>query len=66
MPLLDVDVNVSRKIFDVNVFGLLETIQKFAPLLIAARGTVVFISSVAGISPWAYHGQYTELTLSII
>ncbi|KAL5350263.1 hypothetical protein ACLOAV_005301 [Pseudogymnoascus australis] len=36
---LDVDVNVSRKIFDVNVFGLLETTQKFAPLLIAARGT---------------------------
>ncbi|KFX96316.1 hypothetical protein V490_03394 [Pseudogymnoascus sp. VKM F-3557] len=58
LPLLDVDVNVSRKIFDVNVFGLLETTQRFAPLLIAARGTVVFISSVAGISPWAYHGMY--------
>ncbi|KFZ03458.1 hypothetical protein V502_10927 [Pseudogymnoascus sp. VKM F-4520 (FW-2644)] len=58
LPLLDVDVNVSRKVFDVNVFGLLETTQRFAPLLIAASGTVVFISSVAGISPWAYHGMY--------
>jgi len=56
LPLLDVDTNVARKIFDVNVFGLVEVIQKFAPLLITASGTVIFLSSVAGISPWAYHG----------
>lgn len=40
MPLLDVDLDEARRLFDVNIWGLLAVTQAFAPLLAeaAARG----------------------------
>jgi NAD(P)-dependent dehydrogenase (short-subunit alcohol dehydrogenase family) len=34
MPLLDVDMGDARRTFDTNFFGVLATIQAFAPLLV--------------------------------
>ena len=54
MPLADFDVEAGKKVFDVNFWGVLEVTKAFMPLLVAARGTVVNISSVGAIvhTPW--------------
>lgn len=51
MPLLDADLDEARKLFEVNVWGLLAVTQAFAPLLEAAaaagsKARVVNIGSV--------------------
>lgn len=48
MPILDTDVDEARRMFEVNIFGVLAVTQAFAPLVIAAKGTVVNNSSIAG------------------
>lgn len=54
MPLLDEDIEEAKKLYDTNVWGPLQLVQAFSPLLIEAKGTVVFISSVSGYVnvPW--------------
>jgi NAD(P)-dependent dehydrogenase (short-subunit alcohol dehydrogenase family) len=47
IPVLDCDQVHGRQIFEVNFWGPLRMIQEFSPLLIAARGTIVNINSVA-------------------
>lgn len=47
MPLLDSDLDEGKALFEVNFWGVLRTIQAFAPLLIAAEGgTVVNVGSI--------------------
>lgn len=47
MPLLDSDLDEGKALFEVNFWGVLRTIQAFAPLLIAAEGaTIVNIGSI--------------------
>lgn len=46
MPGLDASIEEGKKMFDVNFWGVVAVTQAFAPLLIAARGTVVMNSSV--------------------
>ena len=58
MPLLDSDVAVAKKMFDVNVFALVAVTQAFAPLLIASKGTVVNIGSIVGKFPFPWQGYY--------
>ena len=55
MPFLDASIDEARKLFDANVFGRMAVTQAFAPLLIAAKGTIVNIGSISAIapSPWA-------------
>ncbi|ROT37818.1 NAD(P)-binding protein [Sodiomyces alkalinus F11] len=58
MPLLDQDIDAAKEIYDANVWGPLAVTQAFAPLLIKAKGTLVFISSVAGYLNVPYQGAY--------
>ena len=48
MPTLDVNMEEAKRIFDVNFWAVLAVTQAFAPLLIAAQGTIVNISSLIG------------------
>jgi len=49
----------TREVFETNVFGALATTQAFLPLLRAARGRVVMVSSIAGlVSPQPTWGSY--------
>ncbi|KAK9234250.1 hypothetical protein V1525DRAFT_350564 [Lipomyces kononenkoae] len=59
MPTLDVEITEAKKVFDVNLWGVLAVTQAFAPLVIAAKGSIVNISSVGGAiyPPWL--GIYT-------
>ncbi|KAI1750359.1 putative short-chain dehydrogenases/reductase [Xylaria castorea] len=54
MPLLDLDLNDAKRLYDVNVWAQLAMVQAFAPMLIKAKGTVCNVSSVSGelISAW--------------
>ncbi|KAK6075940.1 oxidoreductase [Seiridium cupressi] len=63
MPLLDTDLDEARKLFDVNVWGLLAVTQAFAPLLTttAANGNkarVVNIGSVVSRVNVPWQGIY--------
>jgi 1-acylglycerone phosphate reductase len=44
--------------FDVNVFALISVTQAFAPLLIASKGTIINIGSIAGKFPVPWQGYY--------
>ncbi|PWY85810.1 FAD-binding domain-containing protein [Aspergillus sclerotioniger CBS 115572] len=58
MPILDDDLEAVRDLFETNVWGPLALTQAFAPLLIRARGTVVFMSSVSGSINVPYMGTF--------
>lgn len=57
MPLLDQDIEAGKALYDTNVWGPLAVTQAFAPLLIKAKGTVVFITSLSGYLNVPYQGQ---------
>ncbi|KAK9368620.1 NAD(P)-binding protein [Lipomyces kononenkoae] len=57
MPILDEDLDTLRELFDTNVWGPLAITQAFAPLLINAKGAVVFITSVSGYVNVPYMGM---------
>lgn len=46
VPMLEMDVEDGRKLFDVNFWGVFDMIQAFTPCLMEARGTIVNVSSI--------------------
>ena len=54
MPTLDFDIETAKSMYDINVWGMVRVTQAFAPLVIAAKGTIVNISSIATSvnTPW--------------
>ncbi|TGJ86861.1 hypothetical protein E0Z10_g1866 [Xylaria hypoxylon] len=59
MPVLDADIEDSKKLFDTNFWGVVRVAQAFSPLLVKARGTVVNISSIAGVLNTPFMGMYS-------
>lgn len=57
MPLLDSDVDMGKKMFEVNVWGVIRVTQVFAPLVIHAKGTVVNNVSTAACLGLPYQGM---------
>lgn len=64
VPILDADLDEARRLFDVNLWGLVAVTQAFAPLLLAAAAArpdgppprVVNIGSVVGKQPAPWQG----------
>ncbi|KAE8147353.1 hypothetical protein BDV25DRAFT_142854 [Aspergillus avenaceus] len=57
-PALDTDLEQAKGIFDVNLWGMAAVTQAFAPLVIAAKGTIVNNSGLLAVMnmPWnAFH-----------
>jgi 1-acylglycerone phosphate reductase len=54
MPILDEDIDTVKALFNVNVFGPLALTKAFAPLVIKAKGSIAFITSISGYVniPW--------------
>lgn len=57
-PALAIDVGEMRRVFELNVFAPLRLVQLAAPHLERARGTVVMMSSVAGVVAAPRYGAY--------
>lgn len=47
MPTPDFDIETAKKMYEINVWGMLRVTQMFAPCVIAAKGTIVNVSSIA-------------------
>jgi NAD(P)-dependent dehydrogenase (short-subunit alcohol dehydrogenase family) len=59
-PLLDLDLDAWRKIVDVNLTGALLTAQAAARRMLPRhRGSIIFISSIAGLDPLPGLGAYS-------
>ncbi len=58
-PLEFIPLDLLRKQFEVNVFGQIAVTQAFLPLLRAARGRIVNMSSISGRVAPPYFGPYT-------
>lgn len=54
MPILDEDIPEVKRLFEINVWGPLAITQAFSPLVIKAKGSFIFITSIAGYAniPW--------------
>ncbi|PVH94311.1 putative hydroxybutyrate dehydrogenase [Periconia macrospinosa] len=57
MPILDENIEEVKALFDVNVFAPLAITKAFAPLLIKAKGSIVFITSISGYLNTPYMGS---------
>ncbi|KAL8762521.1 MAG: hypothetical protein Q9184_001481 [Pyrenodesmia sp. 2 TL-2023] len=66
MPTLDFDIETARKMYEINVWGMLRVTQVLAPCVIAAKGTIVNVSSIAPCvnTPWMgiYAGSKAAVT----
>ncbi|PWY71671.1 putative hydroxybutyrate dehydrogenase [Aspergillus heteromorphus CBS 117.55] len=65
MPILDEDLDRTRALYETNVWGPVAVTQAFAPLLIPAKGTLVFITSISGYLNVPYMGTYAASKRSI-
>lgn len=58
-PLIEVDENDVKWLFDVNIFGVFRVTQAFAPLIIEGKGRITTIGSIAGILSGPFYGPYS-------
>ncbi|GAB7340814.1 hypothetical protein MBLNU457_7178t1 [Dothideomycetes sp. NU457] len=58
VPATEIDLDEVRNLFEVNVYGVMAMCQAFAPLLIAAKGTIVQIGSLAALMPYVFGSPY--------
>ncbi|KAL7788822.1 NAD(P)-binding protein [Trichoderma afarasin] len=65
MPILDVDIDKAQNLYNANVWGVVRTVQAFAPQLIRSKGRVVNMSSVGSVvnTPWI--GTYASSKAAI-
>jgi short-subunit dehydrogenase len=54
MPTLDFDIETAKGMFNINIWGMMRVTQEFAPLIIAAGGTLVNVCSISTSvnTPW--------------
>lgn len=65
--LTEIDVNLVRNIYDVNVFSTLELIQIiFKSMMRKKQGKIIIMSSLAGIYPMRFIGGYSSSKASLI
>lgn len=57
-PATDIDIDDVRETFETNVFGVMAMCASFSDLLIAARGLIINIASLAAITPYVFGSVY--------
>lgn len=66
MPAVDTDVKVVEKMYAVNVFGPMRMVHHFHRMVIAAKGTIVNVGSIGGITPYVYGSSYNGSKAALI
>lgn len=64
-PLESTTDQESRKVFDTNVFGVLNTCRCFVPYLRASAGRVINITSLGGVFGLPYRGVYCSSKFAV-
>lgn len=59
-PLLDVDMEWAKQVYDVNVWGPLAITQAFAPLVIKSKGIIANFSSIGCKIPMCWAGTTSQ------
>ncbi|RAL00852.1 SDR family oxidoreductase [Aspergillus ibericus CBS 121593] len=59
MPVLDEDLEQTRELYEINVWGPVRVTKAFVPLLVRGRGAVVFVTSIAGYVNVPFMGTYS-------
>jgi short-subunit dehydrogenase len=62
-PLLDVDMEWAKQVYDVNVWGPLAVTQAFAPLVIKSKGIIANLSSIGCKIPMCWAGTLPKTFL---
>lgn len=65
LPATDVTEEALDNAFRVNVYGPINSCREFAPLIINAKGTIVFTGSLAGICPFPFGSVYSATKAAI-
>jgi NAD(P)-dependent dehydrogenase (short-subunit alcohol dehydrogenase family) len=60
---MDVELEEARQTFETNFFSVIHMCQTFIPLLIKAKGTIVQIGSIAGVSFAGFASSLLRLTV---
>ena len=60
MPLADADLEESKRLFDLNVWGQLSVTQAFLPSLIKSKGMVVNQTSISSVVNVPWNGVYNS------
>lgn len=58
VPATEYDFDEVELTFQTNVFGVMRMCKAFTPLLIAAKGTIVQLGSLAGLMPYVFGSAY--------
>ncbi|KAI3316845.1 short chain dehydrogenase [Xylariaceae sp. AK1471] len=66
MPALDVDVDELKRIFDVNLFGLVRITQAFSTPLINRKGLIVNVGSLAAYAPYVFGSSYNASKAALL
>jgi NADP-dependent 3-hydroxy acid dehydrogenase YdfG len=56
-PVLDVDVEKAKEMFETNFWGLLRVTKAFAGLVVEEKGTIVTVGSSAGVVIFPFSGS---------
>lgn len=62
MPAVDSDIDQISKMLAVNVLGPMRMARYFHRMLVATKGTIVNIGSIAGVTPYCYQGKLFRQT----
>ncbi len=60
LPVELIDISEMKKVYDVNVFGVLTMMKHFLPMLRRNQGRVVVISSISGFFSTPLYGAYSS------
>ncbi|KAK6075608.1 NADPH-dependent 1-acyldihydroxyacetone phosphate reductase [Seiridium cupressi] len=66
MPALDVDVEELKRIFDINLFGLVRMTQAFSVPLINRKGLIVNVGSLAAYAPYVFGSSYNASKAALL
>ncbi|KAF7511590.1 hypothetical protein GJ744_004178 [Endocarpon pusillum] len=64
-PILDLDMQEAKRLYDTNVWGSVAVIKGFAPLIIKAKGTIANITSISGHVNVPWMGTYAASKRSL-